>query len=89
MTRLSNEQLKEITLDKLHKLQCTMQFFNIELGKLEDYIELDKLDREMLIAFYIHLGIAYEQVEFHYEVFEDVDNYFKEHGDEMNDISNM
>lgn len=86
MTRLSNEQLKEITLDKLHKLQCTMQFFNHELGKLEDYIELDKLDREMLIAFYIHLGIAYEQVEFHYEVFEDVDNYFKEHGDEMNDV---
>lgn len=86
MSRLNNDQIKENMLDTLHKLQCTMQFFNHELSKLEDYIELDKLDREMLIAFYIHLGLAYEQVNYHYELFEGVDDYFKEHGDEMNDV---
>lgn len=86
MSRLNNDQIKENMQDTLHKLQCTMQFFNHELGKLEDYIELDKLDREMLIAFYIHLQMAYEQVNYHYELFEGVDDYFESHGDEMNDI---
>ena len=85
MARMNNDEIKKDMLDKLHKLQCTMQFFNQELGKLEDYIELDKLDREMLIAFYIHLVIAYEQVVYHYELFDGVDDYFKAHEDEMHD----
>ena len=84
MAVMNNDQIKEGMLDTLHKLQCTMQFFNHELGKVEDYLELDAFDRDMLIAFYTHLKIAYEQVVFHYEFFEDFEEYMddSDNGDE-------
>jgi len=73
MSRLNNDQIKENMLDTLHKLQTTMKFFNIRLGTLEDCIKLNKLDRDLLIAFYIHLGLAYEQIEYNHELFGGVD----------------
>lgn len=81
MDVMNNDQLKEGIIDTLHKLQCTMQFFNHELGKVEGCLELDAFDRDMLIAIFTHIKIAYEQVVFHYEFFEN----FEEYMDESND----